>query len=272
MGKLSGKRVLITGGSAGLGKAVASRFAAEGASLVINYASSQGPAEELADQLSKTYGVKAVAIRADVGKADDCAELVRQTVEVLGGLDVLISNAGWTRAADWRDLDNYSEAEWDKTYAMNVKAHLFLFKAAKPHFEGNAEGGSFIITTSVAGVRQSGSSLAYSVSKHAAIALARGLALHQGYVSIDSSSLCHKTDCNTTCRPKCRINTVAPGLIATDWARKQFNEDVMSVIKKRTPLGDIASLEDCAETFLMLATSRSIQGQTIVLDGGYSLL
>ena len=186
MGKLSGKRVLITGGSAGLGRAVASKFAAEGAAVVLNYATSQGPAEELAAQLATEHGVKAHAVRADVSKTQECAELVQRTVDLLGGLDVLVSNAGWTRAADWRDLDNYSEAEWDRTYAMNVKAHLFLFKAAKPHFEANTDGGSFIITTSVAGIRQSGSSLAYSVSKHAAIALARGLALHQGYASQSS--------------------------------------------------------------------------------------
>lgn len=189
MGRLSGKRVLVTGGSAGLGQAVAERFAAEGATLVVNYASSQGPAEELASRLKREHGAEVFAVRADVSKADECLALVQRSSELMHGLDVVISNAGWTRAADWRDLDNYSEDEWDRTYAMNVKAHLFLFKAAKPHFEVNQDGGSFIITTSVAGIRQSGSSLAYSVSKHAAIALARGLALHQGYDCARASSV-----------------------------------------------------------------------------------
>lgn len=99
---------------------------------------------------------------------------------------------------------------------MNVKAHMFLFKAAKPHFLANPDGGNMIITTSVAGIKATGSALAYSVTKHGAIALARGLALHQG--------------------PKCRINTVAPGLIETDWSTKQFGEETMEMIRQATPL------------------------------------
>ena len=192
MPSLRGQNVLITGGSAGLGAAVATKFASEGANLAINYASSKDRAEELASSLQKAHtGIKIVILQGDVSKAKVCAELVEQTVKALGGIDCVVSNAGWTKATNWEDLDSFTEEEWDRVYAMNVKAHVFLFKAAKKHFNDNANGGNMIITSSVAGIRASGSALAYSVSKHAAIALARGLALHQG--------------------PKCRINTVAPG-------------------------------------------------------------
>ncbi|BFZ55107.1 hypothetical protein PYCC9005_002146 [Savitreella phatthalungensis] len=251
MPQLAGKKVLVTGGSAGLGAAVATKFASEGAHIVVNYATSAERAEGLASRLRDAYGVNCYAIQADVAQAGQCGQLVQKAFESLHGLDIVVSNAGWTRAANWRELDALSEEDWDKTYAMNVKAHMFLFKAAKQLFEANDDGGSFIITTSVAGIKQSGSSLAYSVSKHAAIALARGLALHQG--------------------PKCRINTVAPGLIATEWATKQFPKDVMDKIEADTPLRKIANLEDCADAFLLLAASRSITGQTIVVDGGFSL-
>lgn len=102
---------------------------------------------------------------------------------------------------------------------MNIKSHMFLFKYAKPHFLENPDGGNMIITTSVAGTKQIGSALAYSVTKHGAIALARGLALHQG--------------------PKCRINTVAPGLLETDWSLKQFGQQRMDAMKNMTPLKQV---------------------------------
>lgn len=249
---LKNKRCLITGGSAGLGAAVARKFASEGAHLTINYASSRDRADALVTELRKDYPDSKVSLlQGDVSQASICTDLVEKTVSTLGGIDIVISNAGWTKATDWEDLESFSEEEWDRTYAMNVKAHLFLFKAAKKHFNSNADGGNMIITTSVAGIKASGSALAYSVSKHGAIALARGLALHQG--------------------PKCRINTVAPGLIETDWSTQQFGQERIDYIKSITPLEKNATLSDCADVFAMLAVNSSITGQTIVMDGGFSL-
>lgn len=271
---LKDKRVLITGGTAGLGAAIALKFAEQGAHLAINYATSTDRATALQKEISARWPAsRVVLLRGDVSRGSVCRDLVEGTVAALGGIDCVVSNAGWTKFSDWSDLDAFSEDEWDRVWAVNVKAHLFLFKAAKPYFLANAReaegeterggeegrgtstgvrgGGSMIITTSVAGIKQAGSALAYSVSKHAAIALARGLALHQG--------------------PHCRINTVAPGLIATDWAVNQFGEARMRAIEQSGPLKRNASLEDCADAFVLLASNASITGQTIVLDGGQSL-
>lgn len=123
--KLEGKRVLITGGSAGLGAAVAHLFAKEGANLAINYAASKDRAEALQlDLKSKAPGSKVVLIQGDVSQSKTCADLVEQTVKELGGIDILISNAGWTKAIDWEDLDAFSEEEWDKTFAVSTYSRI----------------------------------------------------------------------------------------------------------------------------------------------------
>ena len=220
--KLENTRVLVTGGSAGLGAAVAKKFVAEGAHVAINYASSKDQAEKTRSDILASYpSAEVVILQGDVSRSGTCESLVKETVAQLGGIDCIISNAGWTKASSWEDLDALTEEEWDYIYAMNVKSHLFLFKAAKPYFLTNEAGGNMVITTSVAGVLPRGSALAYSVSKHAAIALAKGLALHQG--------------------PKCRINTVAPGLIETEWAVKQFGRDTIEQMRRRGPLGKVRS-------------------------------
>lgn len=215
--RLQDKNVLITGGSAGVGAAVARKFVAEGANVAINYASSRDRADALREALlADSPSTKIVLLQGDVSQTGTCTKLVAETIAQLGSIDCIVSNAGWTKFADWADLDALSEDEWDKTFAINVKAHLYLFKAAKPHFNENKEGGNMIMTTSVAGIKQSGSALAYSVTKHAAQALARGLALHQG--------------------PKCRINTVAPGLLETDWATQQFGRERIDAHRASLPL------------------------------------
>ncbi|ORY83023.1 hypothetical protein BCR37DRAFT_346765 [Protomyces lactucae-debilis] len=248
---LKGKNVLVTGGSAGLGAAICVRLAQAGCNIAVNYASRKEPADQLALKLQKEHGVKSVVLQGDVSKSGACSELVEGTVRELGGIDIVCSNAGWTKAAPWDDLDALSEEDWDRTFAMNVKAHLFLFKAAKPHFLKNADGGSMVISASVAGIKTTGSALAYSVTKTASLALQRGLALHQG--------------------PKCRVNSISPGLIMTEWAEKQFDRQKMDWVTANTPTGAIATLEDCADAVHLLCANKSISGQTIVLDGGFTL-
>lgn len=123
--KLQDKRVLITGGSAGLGAAVAHKFASEGAHLAINYAASRDRAEALQSKLKATAPEsKIVLLQGDVTQSSVCADLVEQTVEALGGIDILISNAGWTKRIDWEDLDAFTEEEWDRTFAVSVPCTL----------------------------------------------------------------------------------------------------------------------------------------------------
>lgn len=115
--------MLITGGSAGLGAAIALKFANHGAHLAINYAASEDRAKALQAQLTSTSpDSKVVLLQGDVSQSGICSNLVERTVQALGGIDIIISNAGWTKATNWEDLDTWTEDEWDKVYAVSSSA------------------------------------------------------------------------------------------------------------------------------------------------------
>lgn len=138
-------------------------------------------------------------VQGDVGLESDCQRIVAESIHKLGGLDVIISNAGYTRFSDFNDLSAPTVEDWDKTYAVNVKAQVHLMNAALPTFKKNVEGGVFLITSSIAGSYAGGSSMPYSVSKAAQLHLMKCMATTQG--------------------PKVRVNAVLPGLLLTEWVR-----------------------------------------------------
>lgn len=157
---------LITAGSAGLGAATARAFAAMQMRVVINYNATSERADGLVkelSQISRASGIETnekrfLAIKADVSSRSDVTRLVETTVAEMGRLDVVFSNAGWTRPTDFNNLDsNVNDEDWDRCFNMNVKSHLYLMHAAKEHLQ--ASEGSFIMTSSAAGVRPMGSSL-----------------------------------------------------------------------------------------------------------------
>lgn len=218
---------LVTAGSAGLGATVAELFARNGMRVVINYHGNAERAEQLVanlqslSTLSPQAGrVDFHAIKADLSVRTDVERLVTETVSVMcppppseseqkqqqqqqqqkQQLDVVFSNGGWTHMRNLMDLeDNMVDDDWDRCFTMNVKSHLWLMHAAKPYLEASysEEDGaaSFITTASLAGVKVSGSSLAYAVTKAAQLHLAKGLAL--------------------IAAPKIRVNSVSPGLLLT---------------------------------------------------------
>ncbi|CAK7566507.1 MAG: hypothetical protein SEPTF4163_004454 [Sporothrix epigloea] len=257
------KVALVTASSAGLGaacvKALAPHFR-----VVVNYYSRPEKADAVISEASltaplyshddKTDGPRFVALQADVSDRASIQRLVQQTVDAMGRLDVVVSNAGWTRITDFMDLDDQvNEDDWDRCYNVNVKAHMWLLYAAMPHFERNVDTkGSFVTVASLAGVRPSGSSVAYSVSKAAAIHLTRCLAL-----------VCGK-------KSGIRCNSVSPGLLMTEWGQR-FSDDQIQEAVGKTVLGRVATVEDVAEQVKSLALSTSITGQNIVIDGGIAL-
>jgi NAD(P)-dependent dehydrogenase (short-subunit alcohol dehydrogenase family) len=197
---------LVTAGSAGLGAAAALLFAKRGYNVVINYNSDAQRADALVHDLHHASSLDASkqkfkAIKADLASRDDIIRLVKETVAFFSegpdgssALDAVFSNGGWTRIRNISDLeDNVDEDDWDRCFNMNVKSHLWLMHAAKPYLE-EAEG-AFVTTASLAGIKLSGSSLAYSVTKAAQVHLVKGLAL--------------------AASPKVRVNTVCPGLLLT---------------------------------------------------------
>lgn len=158
---------LVTAGSAGLGAATARLFAKDGMRVVVNYSANEERASKLVDELSAispnpNSQAGFVHIRADLGKRQDIESLVDQTIKTFGRLDVVFSNAGWTRFRDINNLDdNVEEEDWDRCFNMNVKSHLFLMHAARKHLDETK--GVFITTASLAGVSVVGSSLVFIV-------------------------------------------------------------------------------------------------------------
>jgi len=244
---LKGRNVLVTGGSRGLGALVAEKFAAEGSNIAINYVSSEDRAKETAQKIESEYKVKAVVIHGDMGIQDDCIRVVKYSKEALGGLDIVISNAGWTKFSNFSDLNSLKEDEWDKCWATNVKGNLHLFREVLPAFNENPEGGVFIITSSIAGISPTGSSMAYSVTKAAGLHLMKCLAQTQG--------------------PKVRVNSVLPGLLLTDWGRK-FGQTQIEEWPDKLALKRIVDLDDCAALYPAIAKNSSMTGQSIQVDSG----
>jgi len=244
---LKGKSVLITGGSRGLGAATAHAFAKEGANILVNYISDEASATNVAAEISDKYGIKADTIQGDVGAEENCVRIVNKCIALFGGVDVIVSNAGWTKISDFGDLNALSEAEWDKCWAVNVKANLHLLRAASESFNANPDGGSFLISSSAAATTPSGSAMAYSVSKAAGLHLMRCLAQTQG--------------------PKIRVNAVLPGLLLTDWGNK-FGAERIEKMKEMAALKDYPTVEECADAFVLMAKSRTMTGASLKIDAG----
>lgn len=153
---------LITAGSAGLGAATARLFAKRGVRVAVNYSNNEERAATLVKELatlSPQLGTGGfMSIKADLGNRHDINQLVKETVDHFGRLDFVFSNGGWTKSRDINNLDdNMDEDDWDRCFNMNVKSHLFLMHASRPHLDSS--GGAFITTASMAGLTVSGSSL-----------------------------------------------------------------------------------------------------------------
>lgn len=249
------KVALITAGTAGLGAQIA-RVLAPDFRLAINYANNQdrakallGELEQIPNTTNSTELPRFETFQADVGDRPSLQKLVEQTVAKFGRLDVVVSNAGWTRITNFANLEEgMIEEDWDKCFLYNVKAHLWLMHAAKPELEKTE--GAFITTASIAGVKPSGSSLPYSVTKAAAIHLTKGLAV--------------------IAAPKIRVNSVSPGLMLTEWGMK-FPKAKIEAATNNTKLKRLATVEDVANSLRGLVLNQSVTGQNLILDGGLTL-
>lgn len=236
--------VLVTGSSSGIGAAVARRFAAEGARVVVNSRSSVTAGEALAAELDG-----AIYVRADVADPADARRLVDTAVERLGGIDVLVNNAGTTRNIPHEDVDAVTPEVWQEILGTNVVGTWSVTQAALPALRERA--GLVINITSLAGVRQVGSSLPYAVSKAALNHLTRLLAKALGGTGV-------------------RVNAVAPGLVATPWTEDWH--DMHAAVEAGAPLRRVGTPEDVAEACLLLARSTYTTGDVLMVDGGLGLL
>ncbi|TGO27484.1 hypothetical protein BPAE_0041g00350 [Botrytis paeoniae] len=245
--KLTNRNVLVTGGTRGLGEVISLKFAAEGCNVAINYVSSGEKAQEMKEKMEREWGIKVICLMGDMSKESDCISVVKETIKEFGGLDIIISNAGYTRFSTFSDLSAPTPDDWQKCYATNVVAQSILLREALSTFQANDEGGVFIMTSSIAGVIAGGSCMPYSVTKAAQLHLMKCLAATQG--------------------PKVRVNAVLPGLVLTEWGRTYSEED-QEKLKDKAYLKRVTDIEDCAQAFVDIAKNSSMTGQKIQVDSG----
>ena len=242
--EFQGRVAIVTGSSSGIGESIARHLAGLGASVVVNSSSSTAAGEAVAASLPN----KAIYVRADISKKDECQNLIDRTVAEYGRLDILVNNAGWTTPIPHHDLDALTDEIFMKTFEVNVYGTWWLSKMAVPHLK-KSDDGNIVNVTSVAGVRQVGSSMAYSMTKAALIQMTKLMAKSCGPV---------------------RVNAVAPGLIETPWTS---DWDAMhEAVKKSVPLRRSGTPDDCAQATLGLLRSTYATGQIFVVDGGLTLI
>jgi glucose 1-dehydrogenase len=255
---LKGKNVLVTGSTSGIGQAIAVRFAEYGANVAINYLHQPEEAEETEEQvqtcLSKVRqsGVKDVLVRGDVSKEDDVVRMVEQTVDGLGGLDVLVNNAGIQISRPSHEL---SAAEFDKVLAVNLRGAFLCAREAIKKFLDVGNGGVVINVSSVHQVIPKPDYLGYSASKGGMQNLTRTLALEYAGHNI-------------------RVNGVGPGATVTPINRAWIEDPVKKEqVESHIPLARAGTSDEMAGVACFLASDDGayITGQTIFVDGGLTL-
>jgi enoyl-[acyl-carrier protein] reductase III len=247
---LGGKRALVTGGSRGIGRAIAVRLAEAGADVAINYLRNKKPAEETAAAVRKAGG-RALLLKANVAAVDTHGAMFEAISKEFGGLDVLVSNAASGVIKPAMEL---TLRHWHWTVDINAAALLPLAQQAVPLM--GDRGGHVIAVSSLGAVRAIPQYAAVGASKAALESLVRHLAVELAPRGI-------------------RVNAVSAGVVDTDALKHFPNRDLMlSESARRTPAGRLVEPRDVADAVLWLASPLSgmVVGQTIVVDGGYSVL
>ncbi|MCB0989759.1 MAG: SDR family oxidoreductase [Acidimicrobiales bacterium] len=242
--EFEGKVAIVTGSSSGIGETTAHRLSQLGASVVVNSSSSVQAGTAVSDALPG----ESIYVQADISDKDQGQALIDATIERFGKLDILVNNAGWTTVVPHTDLDALTDDIFDKTMQVNVYGTWWLTKAAMPHLR-QSDDGNVVTITSIAGVRQVGSSIAYAMSKAALNHMTRLLAKSHGPV---------------------RFNAVAPGLVATPWTETW--DAMHSAVAATSPIPRSATPDDCAEAVLAFVRNKYTTGQVLVVDGGLTLL
>lgn len=244
-GRLQGKRAIVTGGDSGIGRAVAVAFAREGADVAIAYLDDQTGAAETRKQV-EAAGRRCIAIQADVGSEEDVARFYEEAIPVLGGLDVLVNNAGVEQRGKWED---YSFEAWERILRTNVIGYFLMIREA---LRGGhlREGGRILLTGSIQGIEGSPTDPAYSSSKGAIHAMTKSLAKYL----VDRRIL---------------VNCVAPGPVDTPMLRDQSPQLLESEAREKYPLG-VATPEQIAPAYVYFASEDGsyVTGQILPLTGG----
>jgi 3-oxoacyl-[acyl-carrier protein] reductase len=247
MGKLNNKVAVVTGASKGIGAGIAKGLAAEGASVVVNYASSKEGATQVVQEIVGNGG-KAIAVKGDVANASDVKQLFAETKKAFGRVDVLVNNAG---VYEFASLEDNTEQQFHRHFNTNVLGLLLATKEAARNF--GDEGGSIINIGSVASQLTPPTSVVYTATKGAVDAVTRVLAKELG-------------------PRKIRVNSINPGMVETEGTHTGgiIGSDFQKHYEAQTPLGRIAQPDDIAPIAVFLASADSgwLTGETMIAFGG----
>jgi 3-oxoacyl-[acyl-carrier protein] reductase len=247
MSKLTGKIALVTGASKGIGASIAEHLAAEGASVVVNYASSKSGAETVVKHITDKGG-KAIAVQADVSKAEDIERLFSEIKTAYGKLDILVNNAG---IYEFLPLEAVMPAHFHKQFDLNVLGLILTTQAAVKLI--GPEGGSIINIGSIVGPMPVQTAAVYSATKAAVDAVTVALSKELG-------------------PQKIRVNSLNPGMVETEGLHAVgfADGDFRKMVEAQTPLGRIAQPEDIARAAVFFASDDSgwVTGQIMIAAGG----
>src|SRR5690349_14292954 len=247
MAKLTGKIAVVTGASKGIGASIAEHLAAEGASVVVNYASSKSGADAVVKRITDKGG-KAIAVQADVSKPQEIEKLFEETKTAYGKLDILVNNAG---IYEFLPLESVTPQHFHKQFDLNVLGLLLTSQEAAKLFDG--KGGSIINISSIVGPMPVETASVYSATKAAVDAITISLSKELG-------------------PRKIRVNSLNPGMVETEGlhAAGIAASDFRKTVEAQTPLGRIGQPDDIARVAVFYASDDAgwITGQTLVLAGG----
>ena len=249
-GRLEGKVALITGGDSGIGRAVALAFAREGADVCIAYLEADSDAEETCRAVEDS-GRRCLAIKGDIGDAGHCRELVRRTVEELGGLDVLVNNAAHQMGRGRETVTDHPDDEIERIFRTNIISMFYLVKAAVPHMK---PGSTIVNSASIQAYQPSPELLPYSTTKGAIVTFTKGLGQDLAEKGI-------------------RVNAVAPGPVWTPLIPMSFEGDKTAQFGADNPMQRPAQPAELAPVYVFLACdeSRFVTGEIVGVTGGMPL-
>jgi 3-oxoacyl-[acyl-carrier protein] reductase len=242
---LKGKGAIVTGGSLGIGRAIAIELAREGCNVAVNYRRHDDEAREVVAEIER-LGQKGLAVKADVSSYADAEQMVRQVVETFPSFDFLVCNAGITwDGVIWK----MTEKQWDQVISVNLKGYFNYNKLAAMHFK-DQKGGKIVNISSINGMRGKFAQVNYAAAKGGEIAMSKSLARELGKFNVN-------------------VNAIAPGMVLTDMMTglaPEFKNKAMN----ETVLGRFATPEDVAHLVCFLCSDRSrhITGEVIKIDGG----
>lgn len=246
-GKLAGKIAVVTGASKGIGAGIAKAFGAEGASVIVNYASAKQDADRVVDEISK-HGGRAIAIQGSVGKKSEVQRLFAEAEKAFGKIDILVNNAG---VYEFVPLEQITEQQFHRMFDTNVLGMLLATQEALKHF--NSDGGSIINIGSLASSLTPPTGVVYNATKGAVDAVTRTLAKELG-------------------SRKIRVNSINPGMVVTEGAvAGGYTEgDMRKMFEAQTPLGRIGQADDIAPAAVFFGSddSRWVTGETLIIAGG----